>query len=107
MAVNLTGIFSDAANLLPSQNDLISQLIAGAAGTVVISGLQSAQGQDAVDPMHLFHKPAQPATPTAPAQPAQQGVIQGGQVMLMSKFIALTPDQQKMIQALGYTIIPG
>ncbi len=101
MAVNLTGIFQDAANLLPSQNDLLSQLIAGAAGTVVISGLQSAQGQDAVDPMHIFHKPA-----TAGA-PATQGVVQGGQVMLMSKFITLTPDQQKMIQALGYTIIPG
>ncbi len=104
---NLTGIFADAANLLPSQNDLLSQLIAGAAGTVVISGLQSAQGQDAIDPMHIFHKPAVAATPTAPAQPAQQGIVQGGQVMLMSKFITLTPDQQKMIQALGYTIIPG
>ncbi len=106
MAVNLTGLFADAANLLPSQNDLLSQLIAGAAGTVVISGLQSTQGQDAIDPMHIWHKPATPATANAPAAPAAQGVVQG-QVMTMSKFITLTPDQQKMIQALNYTIIPG
>lgn len=100
MAVNLTGIFGDVANLLPSQNDLLQQLIAGAAGTVVISGLQSAGGQNAVDPLHLFHKPATDAAPAA------QGAVQG-QVMTMSKFLTLSPDQQKVIQAMNFTIIPG
>lgn len=96
MAVNLTGIFGDVSNLLPSSSDLIQQLIVGAAGTVVISGLKSSGGQDAVDPLHLFHHPASNTT----------GMVQG-QIMTMSKFLALTPDQQKMIQTMGYTIIPG
>lgn len=100
MAVNLTGIFADAANLLPSSNDLVQQLIAGAAGTVVLSGLKSSEGQDAIDPLHLWHKPATKDTP------ATQGVVQG-QVMTMTKFMSLSADQQKVIQAMNFTIIPG
>lgn len=97
----LTGVFSDLANLVPAQGDILNQLLTAAAGTVVISGLQSAAGQNAVDPLHLFHSPA---TATAPAS---TGAVSGGQVMTMSSFLALNPDQQKMIQALKYTIIPG
>jgi hypothetical protein len=97
MAVALTGIVGDLTNLLPSSNDLLQSLIAGAAGTVVLSGLKSGSGQDAIDPLHWFHHPASNTT----------GVVQGGQVMTMSKFMSLTPDQQKMIEAIGYTILPG
>lgn len=100
MAVNLTGIFADAANLLPSSNDLLQQIIAGAAGTVVLSGLQTAQGKDAIDPLHIFHKPADNNGPAA------SGFVQG-KVMTMGQFMALSPDNQKMIQAMGFTIIPG
>ena len=100
MGLNLTGIFADAQNLLPSQNELLQQLIAGAAGTVVISGLQSASGQDAIDPLHIYHKPATQSSPAA------QGVVQG-KVMTMSQFLALSDDNKKMVQAMGFTIIPG
>jgi hypothetical protein len=100
MAVSLTGVFSDLGNLIPSQTDVLNSVLAGAAGTVVLSGLQSNQGQDAVDPLHLFHHAATATTP------AVTGAVTGN-VMSMSAFLALTPDQQKMIQALKYTIIPG
>jgi hypothetical protein len=102
MALNLSGVFGDIGNLAGSVSgqDVLNSILAGAAGTVVISGLKSGEGQDAIDPLHIFHKPA---TPTSPAA---SGVVQG-QVMTMTKFLTLTPDQQKMIQAMGYTIVPG
>lgn len=105
MALNLSGVFADVGNLasgVTGQN-LIESLLAGAAGTVVLSGLKTPDGQNAVDPLHIFvHQP----TPGANAG-AVQGVVQGSNVMTMSQFLALSPDNQKMIQALKYTIIPG
>ena len=100
MAVNLTGIFGDLANLVPSQNDILQSVAAGAAGTVVLAGLKSSEGQSALDPLNLFHHPATATTP------AVSGVVSGN-VMTMSQFLALSPDNQKMIQTLKYTIIPG
>lgn len=102
-ALNLTGVLGDIGNLASGINGqtILDNLVVGAGGTLLLSGLQTQAGQDAIDPAHLFHKPA---TATSPAI---TGVVQGGNVMTMSKFMALTPDQQKMIQAIGYTIIPG
>jgi hypothetical protein len=102
MALNLTGIFGDVSSLASSVSlqDIISQAAIGTAVTVAVAGAKSADGQDALDPLQWFHhKPASGAAPVT-------GVVQG-QVMTMSKFLALTPDQQKMIQTMGYTVIPG
>lgn len=103
MAVIPTGVFADAANLLPSTNDLVTSLITGAIGTVVLSGAQTATGQNALDPLHIFHKPAD----TSAGTPAVNGTVKGGNVMLMSAYLALSPENQKMVQAMNYTIIPG
>lgn len=106
MALNLSGIFADVGNLasgVTGQN-LIESLLAGAAGTVVLSGLKTPEGQDAVDPLHVFiHKPAAGSN----SAPTVTGVVQGSNVITMSQFLALSPDGQKTIQALRYTIIPG
>lgn len=109
MALNLTGVFGDIGNLAGSVSaqDVLSSILAGTAGTVVISGLQSSAGQNAIDPLHIFTHPGTAATATTPAAPATAGVVQGAGVMKMSQFIALSPDQQKLIQAMNYTIIPG
>lgn len=109
MALDLTGALGDVSNLASSVSlqDIAGTLLAGAAGTVVLSGLKSQAGLDAIDPLHIIHKPAQPATDTTPATPAATSVVQGPGVMTMSKFMALTADQQKMIQMMGYTIVPG
>jgi hypothetical protein len=106
---NLTGVFGDIGNLASSVSaqDILTSILAGTAGTVVISGLKSPDGLNAVDPLHLIHKPAQPATDTKPATPATTAVVSGPGVMLMSKFMALTPDQQKLIEAMNYSILPG
>lgn len=102
MPLNLSGVFGDIGNLAGSVSgqDVLQSILAGAAGTVVISGLQSSGGQDAIDPLHIFHKPATPTTP------AVTGVVQG-KVMTMTQYLALSADNQKMIQAMGYTILPG
>src|SRR5690349_18499362 len=105
MGLNLSGIFADVGNLasgVTGQN-LIESLLAGAAGTVVLSGLKTPDGQNAVDPLHIFtHQP----TPGSNSGQVT-GVVQGSNIMTMSAFLALSPENQKVIQALKYTIIPG
>ena len=98
MALNLSGVFSDIGNLASSVSgqSVLQNLAEGAIGTVVLSGLGTQQGQNAIDPLHIFIHP----------QSGTAGVVSGN-TMTMSKFISLTPDQQKMIQALNYTIVPG
>lgn len=104
---NLSGVFADIGNLIPSQGAVLDSLLAGAAGTVVLSGLKSGEGQDAVDPLHLFHHQPAPAVAGAAAPSSVSGVVSGGGVMTMSAFLALSPDNQKLIQSMKYTIIPG
>ena len=103
MGLNLSGVFSDIGNLASSVNgqSLLENILAGAAGTVVLSGLKTQQGQDAIDPLHIFIHSSGNNQPTA------AGAVTGSNVMTMSQFLALSPDNQKMIQALKYTIIPG
>ena len=109
MALNLTGILGDVSNLASgiSMQDLLQSVAIGGLGTILISGAKSDAGQNTLDPFHLFHHEAAPATATAPATPAVTGVVSGGNVIKMSAFMALTPDQQKIFQAMNYTIIPG
>lgn len=51
----LTGILGDLGKVLPSQNDLANQLVTGAVGSVLMAGLKSQSGLDAIDPLHLIH----------------------------------------------------
>lgn len=110
MALNLTGALGDVANLASSisAQDVLSNMIIGAGGTLLISGLQTQQGQNAVDPLHIFiHNPA-PTSAPASSGGTVTGVVQGGGgVITMSQFMALSPDGQKTVQALKYTIVPG
>lgn len=103
MALNLTGVLGDVSNLATgiSMQDIIQSVAIGGLGTILISGAKSSAGQDTLDPFHLFHHDATPTTP------AVTGVVSGGNVIKMSAFMALTPDQQKIFQAMNYTIIPG
>ena len=97
MAVALTGIVGDLTNLMPSGSDLIQQIILGAGASVVLSGLKTNSGMDAVDPMHIFHHPA---TPTAPATTS----VVVGKTVTGSVFASLTPAIQDRMMAQGYTV---
>ena len=98
MGMNLTGIFSDVGNLASSisMQDVVGSIAAGALGTVVLSGVQTEKGQDAIDPLHIFHH--------APTKTT--GVVQG-KVMAASAFSKLDPATQTTLLTNGYSIIPG
>jgi hypothetical protein len=99
MAVNLSGIFGDVAGLAGSISlqDIIAQAALGAAVTVGVSGLKTQEGQNALDPLHIFTHP----------QSGTTGVVTGGNVMTMSAYMALSPTAQEVIRAQHYTITPG
>ena len=63
MAVNLTGVLSDLSSAIPSSSDILQQVLLGAGATVVLSGLKTSAGMDAVDPLHLIPRPATATTP--------------------------------------------
>ncbi len=56
---------------MPSSSAIAQSVATGAIGTVILSGLQSQGGQNALDPLHLIFKPntttTVAATTTAPA----------------------------------------
>jgi len=106
MAVALGGVIGDLAGLIPSSSDILQQVIIGAGASVVLSGLKTNAGMDAVDPLHIFHHPAVPATPTAPAQAATASVVVG-KTINSSAFAGLTPAVQDRLMSQGYTIVPG
>ena len=104
MAVNLGGIFGDMAGMLPSSGDILQQVIIGAGAGVVLAGLKSNAGLDAIDPLHLIPRPAVPATPTTPAVPASVAVVVG-KTVAGSVFASLTPAIQDRMMSQGYTIV--
>jgi hypothetical protein len=56
MSVSLTGVVGDLSNLIPSSSDVLQQVIVGAGASVVLAGLKTNAGVDAIDPLHIFHK---------------------------------------------------
>jgi len=96
MAISLTGVFGDLANLVPSQSDIVNQVAAGAAASVVLAGLKSQAGLDAVDPLHLIHPAAAPNTGTTST------VV--GKSITSAAFNALAPAAQAQVLAAGYVI---
>lgn len=103
MAVNLTGVVGDLTNLLPSSNDILQQVIVGAGASVVLAGLKSSAGLDAIDPLHLIPRPAVAATPTAAAVPASVSTVVGASITAAA-FNAMAPAQQEQILAARYVI---
>jgi len=98
MSLNLTGVLGDVGNLASSvsMQDVVASIAAGALGTVVLSGMKTGAGQDALDPLHIFHH----------APSGTSGVVQG-KVMVSSQFTKLDAGTQQALLAAGYSIIPG
>jgi hypothetical protein len=91
MAVNLTGIVGDLTNLIPSSNDLVQNVILGAGTSVVLAGLKSNSGQDALDPLHLFHKDG-------------SSTVVGGKTISTAAFNALDAGGKAQVLAANYII---
>ena len=75
--------------------DLASNIALGAASTVVLSGLKSAAGQDALDPLHIFHKDASGAS--------MQTTV--GKSISASAYAALPQADKDAVRAAGYNIV--
>src|SRR5271169_5590350 len=96
MAVALTGVLSDLASVLPSSSDLLQQVILGAGASVVLSGLKTNAGMDAVDPLHIIHKD--------PATGAVTGSTVVGKSITSAAFNALSAPAQAAVLAANYVI---
>lgn len=101
MTVALTGIVSDLTNLIPSSSDLIQQMIIGAGASVVLAGVKTGAGQDALDPLHLFHKDPAPVAPTN-----NPNMVVGASITA-SAFAAMPAASQTALLAAGVHIVAG
>jgi hypothetical protein len=104
MAIALTGIVGDLTSLIPSSGDLIQQVILGAGAGVVLAGLKSSAGLDAIDPLHIVPRPAVPATNTSPAIPASVSTIVG-KTMPAAALAGLSADQITAVGKAGYSFV--
>ena len=84
------GIVGDLVKNLPTNNDIANQVATGAIASVLLAGLKSQSGQDAIDPLHLIHP--------------QGGSTVVGKSITAAAFGALPPDAQAKILAAGYVI---
>jgi len=100
MAIALTGIVGDLGNLIPSSSDILQQVIIGAGATTVLAGMKTAAGQDALDPLHLFHHDQAPSSANNP-----NVVI--GPTVTASAFAALPPATQQMMMSNGAHVVAG
>ena len=71
--------------------DIAGQLALGAIVSTATAGLKSPDGQNALDPLHFFHKDG------------SQTVV--GQTISIASFNALSPDAQKQVLAAGFHIV--
>jgi hypothetical protein len=99
MAVALTGILSDLSSAIPSSSDILQQVMIGAAATTVLAGIKTQQGQDAIDPLHIFHKDT--VTPTN----NPNNIV--GPTVTSSAFAAMPPASQQMLLSNGVHVVAG
>jgi hypothetical protein len=93
MAVNLTGVVGDLSSLIPSSSDILQQVLLGAGASVVLAGLKTQAGVDAVDPLHIFHKDG--------------GSTVVGKTIPASAFASLDANGKSAVLAAGYVITGG
>ena len=91
MAFDLNSVLGNLGNIIPSSNELVNNIALGAATSVVLSGLKSQGGQDAIDPLHIFHKDG-------------SSTVIGGKTMSGAAFAALDPATKAQVLAAGYMI---
>lgn len=99
MAVVLTGILSDLSSVIPSSSDVLQQLMIGAGASVVLAGLKTNAGMDAIDPLHIIHKDPNTGTVT--------GTTVTGKTVPQSLWALMSAQQQQELAGLGYTTVAG
>lgn len=95
MALDLSSVTNTIGSWLPSGSALAQNVALGAATSVVLAGLKSQAGLDALDPLHLIHHDPQSGT-TATA------VV--GKSISSAAFGALDAAGKAQVLAAGYVI---
>ena len=99
--MNPVTLVNGIVSAMPSASAIGTSLMTGAIGTVILSGLQSVGGQNALDPLHLIFKPntttATAATATAPATVTSTPAP----TMAAATFAALPLASQQAVLAAG------
>ena len=96
MSVNLTGVLSDLQSAIPSSTDVLQQVLVGAGASVVLAGLKTQSGMDAIDPLHIIHK-----------SDTQPGSTIVGKTIPASSFNALDAAGRAQVLAAGFSIVAG
>lgn len=94
-SLNVLG--NSLSSMIPDSSSILSNIALGAATSVVVAGFKSQQGQDALDPLHLFHHD----------QPANNPNAVVGATISASAFAALPPATQSQLIASGVHIVAG
>jgi len=94
---SLSSLSSSIGSLIPSSADILQNVALGAATSVVLAGMKSSAGQDAIDPLGLFHKDAPANNPNAVVGPT----------ITASAFATMAPAVQAQLAASGVHIIAG
>ncbi len=99
--MNPVTALSSILGAMPSASAIAAQVATGVAGTVILSGLQSEGGQNALDPLHLIFKPN--TTTSAAATATTPAVVTSTATPTVSAaaFAAMTPAQQASVLAAG------
>lgn len=91
------GLISAITAAIPTQGTLLQDLVAGAASTVVLNGLKSSAGLDAIDPLQIIHKDTPNNNPNAIVGPT----------ITASAFAQLPATAQAQLTASGVHIVAG
>ena len=96
---SLSGLTSNLSALMPSQSDVINNVLISAASGVVLAGLKQQVGSGALDPIGLFH-----GNTVTPANNPNNTL---GPTITASAFAALPPAAQTQLLAAGAHIVAG
>jgi hypothetical protein len=98
---SLSSLTSSLGALVPNSSDILQNVALGAATSVVMAGMKSQAGADALDPLQLFHKDAPQVSP------ANNPNAVVGATITASAFAALPAGTQAQLTAAGVHIVAG
>jgi len=99
--MNPVTILSSILSSMPSASAIATNVATGAIGTVILSGLQSSGGQNALDPLHLIFKPNTTTTTAATATTPATTTSTATPSMSAATFAALPLASQQAVLAAG------
>ena len=99
---SMSALTTNLGSLLPSGSQIMENVLVGAAGSVVLKGLQ-AGGASSLDPLGLFH----PASTTPAIAATNNPAVASGPTITASAFASLDAVSKGSLTAAGVHIVAG